>query len=56
MNYASSLLWLWMHKLTRQQSHLQLLPAEKLTSVDDSTTKLAGIGSAWGTGPAALNR
>ena len=45
-----------MHKLTRQQSNLQLLPAEKLTNVDGSTTKQAGIGSAWGTGPAALNR
>ena len=41
---------------TRQQSNLQLLPAEKLTNMDDMTTKLAGIGSAKGTGPAALNR
>ena len=45
-----------MHKLTRQQSKLKLLPTEKLTNVDDSTTKLAGIGAAQGTGPAALNR
>ena len=45
-----------MHKLTRQQSNLQLLPEEKLTNMDDMTTKLAGIGSAWGTGPAVLNR
>ena len=55
MNNSSPLLWLWMHKLTRQQSNLQLLPAEKLTNMDDMTTKLAGIGSAWGTGPAVLN-
>ena len=45
-----------MLKSTRQQSNLQLLPAEKLTNVDDMTTKLAGIGSAKGTGPGALNR
>ena len=45
-----------MHKLSRQQSNLQLLPAEKLTNVDEMTTKLAGISSAQGTGPAALNR
>ena len=41
------------HKTTIK---LTIVPAEKLTNVDDSTTKLAGIGSAWGTGPAALNR
>ena len=29
---------------------------KKLTNVDESTTKLAGIGAAWGTGPAVLNR
>ena len=45
-----------MHKLTRQQSNLQLLPAEKFSNVDDMTTKLAGIGCAWATGPAVLNR
>ena len=56
MNDSNSLLWLWMHKLTRQQSKLQLLPAEKLTSMDDITTKLAGIGYAWRRGPAVLNR
>ena len=58
MNDLNSLLWLWMHKLTRQQSKLQLLPAEKLTrsSMDDITTKLAGIGYAWGRGPGVLNR
>ena len=44
-----------MHKL-RQQSNLELLPAEKLTNVDAITTKLAGIGSAQQTGPAVLNR
>ena len=27
-----------------------------ITNVDEMTTKLAGIGSAWGTGPAVLNR
>ena len=48
-----SLLCLWM--LT-QQLNLQLLSKEKLTLVDDITTKQAGIGSAQGTGPAALNR
>ena len=34
----------------------QLLSTEKLTHVDESTTKLAWIGSAQGTGPAALHR
>ena len=28
----------------------------KTSDVDESTTRLAGIGSAWGTGPAVLNR
>ena len=51
-----SLLYLWMHKSSKQQSNLQLLSTEKLTNVDESTTKLAGNGSAWGTGPAVLNR
>ena len=36
-----------MHKLSRQQSILQLLQAEILTNMDDMTTKL---GSAQGTG------
>ena len=45
-----------MHKLSRQQLNLQLLSKEILTNVDDVTTKLAGIGSAQGTGPPALNR
>ena len=44
-----------MHKLTRQPSNSHLLPAEKLTNLDDMTTILAGYDSAWGTGPAALN-
>ena len=35
-----SLFQLWMHKLKRQQSNLQLLSTEKLTNVDESTTKL----------------
>ena len=29
---------------------------KELTRVDESTTKLARNGSAWGTGPAVLNR
>ena len=29
---------------------------KKLTDMDESTTKLTGIGSAQGTGPAVLNR
>ena len=44
-----------MHKLSKQQSNLQFLRTEKLTSMDEMTTKLAGIGSAQGTGPAVLN-
>ena len=51
-----SLLYLWMHKSSKQQSNLQLLSTEKLADVDESTTRLAGIGSAWGAGPAVLNR
>ena len=51
-----SLLQLWMHKSSKQQSNLQFLSGEKLTNEDESTTKLAGIGTAWGTGLAALNR
>ena len=38
-----------------QHSDLQLLGKEILLKVDDVTTKLAGIGSAQGTGPAVLN-
>ena len=38
-----------------QQSNLQLLEKENILQVDDITTKLAGIDSAQGTGPAALN-
>ena len=56
MNDSSSLLSLWMHKLTRQQSKLKLLPTEALMNCFDSTTKLARIGTAWGTGPEVLNR
>ena len=52
----ASLLQLWMHKCSKTQSNLQLLSTEKLTNVDESTTKLVGIVSAWGTGPAVLNR
>ena len=39
-----SLFQFWMHKCSKQQSNFQLLSTEKLTYVDDSTTKLAGIG------------
>ena len=39
-----------------QQSKLQLLEPENLLKVDDITTNLAGIGSVWETGLAALNR
>ena len=42
--------------LKTTKSNLQLLSTEKLTNVDGLTTKLAGIGSVWGTGPAVLNR
>ena len=45
-----------MHTSSKQQSNLQLVSTEKLTNVDESTTKLAGNGSAQGTGPAVLNR
>ena len=38
-----------------QQSKLQLLQKVNLLKGDDMTTKLAGIGSAWGTGSAVLN-
>ena len=38
-----------------QQLNLLLLEKENLLKVDDMTTKLAGIGSAWGTEPAVLN-
>ena len=51
-----SLFQLWMHKCSKQPSDLQLLSTEKLINVGERTTKLAGIGSAHGTGPAALNR
>ena len=54
MNDSRFLLQLWMHKCLKQQSNLQLLSI--LTNVDESTTKLAGIGSVQGTGPAVLNR
>ena len=50
-----SLFQLWMHKCSKTTINLQLLSTEKLTAVDELTTKLAGIGSAQGTGPAVLN-
>ena len=34
-----------MQQSSKQQSNIQLLSKEKLTNVDESTTKLAGIGS-----------
>ena len=43
-------------QMLKTTSNLQLLTTAKLTNVDESTTKLAGMGSAWGTGPAVLNR
>ena len=52
----ASLFQLWMHKFSKQESNLQLLSTEKLTSVDELTTKLAGIGSAQGTGPAVAEQ
>ena len=55
MNDTITLLSLWMHKLTRQQSNLKLLPTEKLTSGFDTTTKLARTDTAWGTGSEVLN-
>ena len=39
-----------------QQSNLQLLQMGKLNKVDGKSTKLVVVGSAWGTGPAVLNR
>ena len=39
-----------------QQPNLQLLEKENLLKVDDMTTQLGGIGSAWGTCPGVLNR
>ena len=45
-----------MHKLTRQQSNLELLPTEKLMNGIDITTKLARVGTEQGTGPEVLNR
>ena len=42
-------------KLT-QQSNLQFLQMENLLTVDKMIIKLAVVGSAWGTGPAVLNR
>ena len=39
-----------MYKLTRQQSNFKLLSTEKIMNCFDSTTKLAKIGSAQGTG------
>ena len=42
-------------KLT-QQLNLQVLSKENLLKVDDATTKLVGISSVRGTGPAGLKR
>ena len=48
--------FLWMDTLVRQQSNLKLLLTENLLMLYDSTTKLAGTGSAWGTESGVLNR
>ena len=56
MNDSRLLAWPLDAQSSKQQSNLQLQSTEKLTKVDESTTKLAGNGSAPGTGPAALNR
>ena len=51
MNDSSLLAWPLDAQKLKQQSNLQLLSTGKLTKVDESTTKLDGTGSAWGTGP-----
>ena len=56
MNKHISLVLLWMDILMRQQSNIKLLLTENLQLLFDSTTKLAGTGSAWGTESGALNR
>ena len=38
-----------------QQSNLQLLQTKNSLKVDDMTTKLAAVGSAWQAGPEVLN-
>ena len=43
-------------QMLTKQLNLQMLSKEKLTKLDDVTTKLAGIGSTWGIEPAVLNR
>ena len=55
MNSSRLLAWPLDVQKLKQQSNLQLLSTEKIIKVDESTTKLAGNGSAWGTGPAVLN-
>ena len=42
--------------MLKTKAKLTIAVNSKLTNMDESTTKLAGIGSAWGTGPAALYR
>ena len=45
-----------MDAITREQSNSKLLPTENLELLNESTTKLARTGSAWGTESGALNR
>ena len=56
MNKQISLFSLWMDAIMRQQSNLKLLLTENLQLLNESTTKLARTGSAWGTESGALNR
>ena len=49
-----SLFCLWMHR-TANNNQTDNSKKENSLEADDMTTKPAGIGSAWGTGPAALN-
>ena len=50
-----SLLYLWMHKSSKQQSNLQLLSTEKLTVVNEQSTKLSVDDPTWVIESAALN-
>ena len=56
MNDSISLLLLWMHTLTRQQSNLNCCQQKNVQNAFDSTTKLARTDTAWGTGSEVLNR
>ena len=56
MNKQISLFSLWMDAIMRHQSDSKLLLTENLQLLNESTTKLARTGSAWGTESGALNR